>query len=462
MTLDELLVSLGFEYDPEDLKKFKDDISKTTNIVQDLIKIVSAATTAITGLVVASTKASDEQGKLANELGETVETISALQFAQTRAGGSAEELNSSLRALSMRAAETSRGVGGAIETFGILGISVLDTHGALKSTSSLMMEVADTLQGLDRSRQIEFADKLGLGGSVRLLQMGSSEIQKLTREAEALGVTTENDAAIAADFQDSLTDLWMTIKSMSRTISSVLAPILQQSIDQFTAWWMVNRGIIQSKLPEWIDMLTSGLRLLGIAVAAYLSYRLLTHFIALISIMRGVTLSALAMNAAIMLLPILIAAGVAAIAALAEDAKVFLEGGDSFIGEMIKQFPELTKELHTAAEVFGTIADLTMMIFDGWKSIFDMFSGFSWQSFGDVASNLPGFATDRLSAFGSGAMDAGYSFYEGMFGGGSTSSQKIDNVNITVQGSSNPEETANAVYNVFQQTSQDLNSAVDQ
>ena len=87
MILDELLVALGFDYDPKEAKQFKDDIAKTTNIVKGLVQAAAAGAAAITGMTIASTRASDEQGKLANEIGETVENISALQFAQQRAGG---------------------------------------------------------------------------------------------------------------------------------------------------------------------------------------------------------------------------------------------------------------------------------------------------------------------------------------------------------------------------------------
>ena len=97
--IDELLVGLGFEYDPKEMKQFKEDVGKTTGVIKGLAKAAVAGAVAITGLTIASTRASDEQGKLADEIGDTVENIDALQFALERSGGSADGMTSSLRGL---------------------------------------------------------------------------------------------------------------------------------------------------------------------------------------------------------------------------------------------------------------------------------------------------------------------------------------------------------------------------
>jgi hypothetical protein len=39
---------------------------------------------------------------------------------------------------------------------------------------------------------------------------------------------------------------------------------------------------------------------------------------------------------------------------------------------------------------------------------------------------------------------------------------KVDKLEISVPGTGDPSAVANAVYNIFQQTSQDLNTAVEQ
>ena len=458
MILDELLVALGFEYDPKEMKQFKDDIDKTNKLIRGLVRAASAGAAAITGMTIASTRASDEQGKLANEIGETVENISALQFAQQRAGGSTEEMVGSLRDLSKISAEAARGVGGGIETFGMLGISVTDLKGKLKPVGQLMLEVSQRFQGLDRARQIDMADKLGLRGSLRLLQQGPAAIRELTDEAMALGVTTAEDAAIAAEFQDSLVDMWTIIKHVTRVISRSLAPMLQEGTEKFTEWWKINKQLIESKIPEWINKLTVALKVLTIAAGAFIALRLIYTLMSLITLMKGLTAATVAANVAAFLLPALIAAGITAIAALAEDAKTFFEGGESFIGEMIEKFPQWSDEIRVVASIFATLADLTSMIFDGWNKIFDLFKSATFDDIKGFFKNLPGFLGDVTGIYTIEDRLADDLARQQSV----SNSPRIEKVEITVPGSADPEATANAVFNIFQQTSQDLNSAVDQ
>ena len=114
-----------------------------------------------------------------------------------------------------RASEAQRGIGEGVEAFGLLGISVTNANGELKSSDQLLIEVAGAMEGLSAARQIELAEKLGLSGSIRLLQQGRDEVVRLTEDARALGVTTQKDAAIAAEFQDGLTRLWRVVKQIA-------------------------------------------------------------------------------------------------------------------------------------------------------------------------------------------------------------------------------------------------------
>lgn len=458
--IDELLVGLGFEYDPKEMKKFKEDVSKTTGVIKGLAKAAIAGAVAITGLTIASTRASDEQGKLAEEIGDTVENIDALQFALERSGGSADSMAESLRNIAIRASEAARGTGSGVEAFALLGISTSDSNGNLKKASDLMLEVSQRFSGLSRAKQIELADKLGIKDSIRLLQQGPKAIRELTEEAMALGVTTAEDAELAAEFQDSLTDLWKITKHISRLLVRELVPIMKEMSDTFVEWWKVNKQLIEQNLPDWIDKATMAIKLLVVATGAWIAMRLVGHVMALVAMFKALSVAAMVANVSALLLPILIASAVAALALLAEDAKVFFEGGDSFIGDMIEKYPKWNSELTTTAAIFATLADLTGMIFDGWAGIIDMFSNFSLEGLKEVVSNLPGFLGDvtGLSTVGGGGLipEIGNSI-------SNASNTVVDKIEIVIQGGADTAENiADAVMNVFQQTSQDLNTAVDQ
>lgn len=458
--IDELLVGLGFEYDPKDAKKFKDDVGKTVNVVKQLAKAAVAGATAITAMTVASARASDEQGKLADEIGETVENIGALQFAQQIAGGTAEGMANSLRELSLRASEAARGTGTAVEAFGLLGISATGANGEIKPASDLMKEISGTFQGLGRARQIELADKLGLRDSIRLLQLGPKAIEDLNQKARELGVTTGEDAALSASFNDSLVEMWAVIKQVSRVMTRSFAPVLEDIVDGFTEWWMVNKDLIEQNIPKWVDSLTKAINLMTIAFGAWLAMRILTHVMTLITLMKGLTVATLAANAAFFLLPLLLGALALAFVALVEDAKVFFEGGESFIGDMLKKYPQWIDEINTVASVLATVYDLTIDIFDGWSKIFDLFDGTAWEDIKEVFSNIPGFLGDVT---GLNTVEGTGLIPETQEAASSAYNTAVEKIDIIVQGGADTAENiANRVYEVFQQTYQDLNSAVDQ
>lgn len=450
--LDEMLVELGFKYDPKELGKFKSDVDKTAKIVGGLVKAAIAAAAAITGMTIASTAATDEQGKLADEIGDTVANIDALQHALVIAGGSADGMGNSLKQLSIRAAEAARGTGSGIEAFGLLGISSTDMNGKLKKTSDLMIEVSRAMQGLSKAEQIELAGKLGLSDSIRLLQLGPAAITELIKKAEALGVATEEDAEIAAEFQDSLADVWKITKALSRVISRTLVPAMINITDAVTDWWITNRKLIETKLPEWIETITKGLKLLSIAVGIFIAMRMVQHVIALIGVMKGLTLATLAMNAAVLLLPILLTTAAAAFIALMEDVQVFFAGGDSFIGDMIKKFPEWESAIMLTAKALKVLSDALKNIVGLITLDVDLLT----PDFIKGVMKVKAIGSDIIQGAGGIASDVGSAV-------SNATTTTIDTIEIVIQGGADTAENiANSVQSAFQQSTQDLGSAVDQ
>lgn len=458
--IDELLVGLGYDYDDSDIAEFQSDIEGVVNIAKKLVVAATGVAVAITAMVVSSTAASDSQGKLANELGESVELVDALGFALGRAGGNINSMGTSLQQLAIRASEASRGVGSGIETFARLGINVRDGQGALKSTTQLLLEVSDSLSRFSKVEQLEFADKLGLKDSIRLLQVGSDGINELIRDARELGVVTEEDAVAAAMFQDSLLDISKVTSEISRIMTREFVPILQKLVGTFTSWWTINRDIISQNFGTFIDRATIALKLLSIATAVWLSFKL-------ISILGGINLgfTALARSVlkavkAIISLPFLIGSAITAVALLAEDAKVFFEGGDSFLQSMIDKFPSLTSEIQTAAAVFATIADLAVMAFEGWSQLIDLVVGSPLFKVLKVASALPSIV-EGAGGFQPRFRSGGISSVANSVSSSATT--VVDKLEIIVQGGvDSAGQIAETVFNAFQQATQDLQNAVDQ
>jgi len=373
--------------------------------------------------------------------------------------------------LSLRASEAARGVGSGVEAFGLLGISTTGANGQVKSASNLLKEVSGRMQGLGRARQIELADKLGLRDSMRLLQLGPQAIEEMTTKAKALGETTAEDAKVSAEFNDALVDLWSATKHISRLFTRVLAPIMKEMVGTFTDWWIANRKIIEQNMPKWVDQFTTAIKLLSVALGAFLAMRVLTHLYQMIVLMRGLTLATLAANAAFFLLPSLLSALALAFGLLVEDAKTFFEGGESFIGDMLKKYPQWTDEINTVASVLATVYDLTTMIFEGWSKIFGLFDDFSFDNIKEVLDNMPGFIGDLTglsTVEGTGAIPESKEVVSNLYNStqeevSSAYNTAVEKIDITVQGGADTAENiGNRVYEVLQQTYQDLNTTVDQ
>jgi hypothetical protein len=451
--IDELLVALGYDYDDKGVKEFSKDLEKTVNVVRKFVKWAAAGATAITGLTVATTAASDEQGKLAAEIGVSVGELDALQFAARRAGGTAEGMARGLQELSKRAGEAARGVGSGVEAFGLLGISVHDSNGNLKNTSQLFREVSGRIQGLSKGTQLELLDKLGLKDNVRLLQAGAGEIANLTAEARALGVTTAEDAAIAAEFQDSLTDIWQVTKQLSRILVRVFAPVLKDINLRLTEWWKNNKTFIEQNMPMYIERITLALKILSATMATLIALKFAQSLVTLVSLLRAVGVAGAFAAAG----PLALVAIVAALVIAIQDIYTYTQGGDSIFGRLLEKFPAFKTAVEGAVNLVKTLWSWVKKIGELWDKIVEA-KDKTVQFFKDRGFTQE----DRSAELG---FNTGYNGFQdpSLTGRPANNSNAEQNIQITVNGAGDPEAIANyVVRQITRQTRQEFNGPVEQ
>jgi len=414
-TLEKFVTALGFDYDPKGLTDFQNGVDDVTGLLKKLATAAVGAAAAIFGLVAASTAATDEQGKMADQIGITVDDLAAWQGAASLAGDTAEGLSSSLAGLARAAGEAARGTGAGVEAFGILGISITDSNGKVKTATQLYMEASRELQKFGKAEQMSIADKLGLTSSIRLLQQGPRAIAALVKDIKGLGVATKEDAMLSADFQDSMVRLWVIIKDISRTITRELAPGLNKAMTYMTEWWRANREIIQQRLPEWLERASNWAKLLGIAFTALVAIKIVAMLIALGTALKGIAISMTALTVSakgftavmaglkgvLILLggwPVVIATAILSLGILAEDSMGFFEGQESLMGDMIARYPQwegaLTNIAVVLATIGGTAKEMFLKFFKGWGAIISFMLGtpiddivaIFWQIIEDVKS----------------------------------------------------------------------------
>lgn len=366
--IENLITKLGFDFDEKAIEKFNDGVETAA---KGLIAVVGAATAAAAGIF-AFTKSvadsNDELGKFSLRTGVDIAALQELGYVAELNGGSIDSMNSSLENLSKIASEAARGVGAGVETFGMLGLSVTDAMGSIKGADTLLLEISDSVSKLGtQAEKLEFTQKLGIGSDLLLsIQNGSEALIRQREEAKALGFAIDNDAAgAAANFNDELLRVKKIVSGVASTIATKLMKQITPMVELFTAWFKVNKDIIQQRLGDFLSNLTDVISgVFNILVRIYnVVNTVIQGFGGWENAIMLVVGAFAVLNASAVLLPLLLAGLGAALFLIIEDLMKFKEGGDSAVGSMLEKFPLLKESLMILLDWIG-------MIGEGWNLIF--------------------------------------------------------------------------------------------
>lgn len=245
LTLD-LIAKIGGYVGPLDkaartTKKNSSDMSKDIKSIGIAAAALGAtAAIAFAALAKASINAADDLSKASQQIGYSVESLSALKFTAGLAGVEFEGLITSLGKFNKNIAETVKtGTGPAADAFADLQIQLVGTDGKLKSTEVLFTEVAEKLSILeDGAIKTALAqDLLGRSGSklIPLLNGGADGIKAGADEAARLNQVIGTDAAKAAEqFNDNLTRLKASVTGIANVAAMEAIPQLVEMSDIFS------------------------------------------------------------------------------------------------------------------------------------------------------------------------------------------------------------------------------------
>lgn len=211
----------------------------------------------IVGFVKTQIDAADATGKMAQKVGISVEELSKLQYAAKLADVDTGQLQVGLVKLSKGMVEAANGTGQARNALSAMGISVKNTDGTLKTSSTVLGEIADKFATYeDSANKTAIATQLfGKSGAelIPLLNAGSKGIKESADELERFGaVITEKAAAQAERFNDNLTRLSTVGSVVGKTIANEVIPYLNQLAEEFLVARANGMG--------FMDMLQMGFR----------------------------------------------------------------------------------------------------------------------------------------------------------------------------------------------------------
>jgi len=192
---------------------------------------------AITAGVKSIIDGADSLNKASQKYGVAVEQLSALGYAGKLADVSLEAIGQGLKKLSTNMLDTAAGTGEAKEAFRALGVDVKNADGSLKSSDTVLGEIADRFAVMeDGAGKTALAVKLfGRAGAdlIPLLNQGSKGLAEMKAEAEKLGVIVGGDLARASEqFNDNLTRLGTVTEAFGISIANSVLPSLNKFVEQ--------------------------------------------------------------------------------------------------------------------------------------------------------------------------------------------------------------------------------------
>lgn len=269
-------------------------------------------------------------------IGAAIENVDAFGKAAEAMGGDAQGARDSLTDMAEKMGEAMSDVeSGASKAFKSLGISLNSADGSTKDAISGMLDLASAVEGLDRSAAVFKIKELGItdNRTVEMILKGRQELERMLRVQKEQGVVTKE----AAENSRKLTEATGSLKNM---LSSAGASFLDSIIPALT------------KVIEWLGKGVSWMQenknfVIGFfgSIAAVVTALYLPAMISAAAATLAATWPLLLIGAAI-------AAAAAAFALIYDDVMNFVEGNDSFIGQVFEKYPMVEKIVMTLIDAF--------------------------------------------------------------------------------------------------------------
>lgn len=213
-----------------------------------LIAVLIAAGKKILEVTKAFADYAVEIGRIADETGLAVTTISALRNEADATGESFARIESAaanFRKAVGEAAAGSRSAGNVLKQFGIDGTkAIYDIDTAFKTAVRSVYEMPPGLQQAVAAQRL-FGDEWYK--MLPLLRQFNGDIDQAISRAKELGIVmSDEDVAAAREFTRAYSEVQKLLKSVTYTFGRELLPVVQKSLQDIGGWIRSNEGTIRS------------------------------------------------------------------------------------------------------------------------------------------------------------------------------------------------------------------------
>lgn len=325
--------------------------------------LAAVGVASLTHNVIEASEAADKLNESTQRLGLNIEEVSAWGDLTKKNGGSTEAFVGSIENLN-KALSTMEvtGKSRAAPFLKDLGINLDLAANKGKTAMDFLPQIADAFSKMDKQKSVAIGQRLGFdNGTIMTLQAGRREVEALLAKERELGVITEKQGQIADDYGDSLDDLRHAMRSVWLGVSEYILPALTWTINKF------KDGAVFAR--EHSDAVVGFMIALGSAITVY----------ALPPMIR-LAAATLVTAAPFILIGALVVGLAAAFALLYEDIMIFMEGGDSMIGQMLERWPVIGDIAHGIGAAFTGLWDIMKAVAgfmaDMWNDPIAAFSKF--------------------------------------------------------------------------------------
>lgn len=225
----------------------------------------------LTAVVMSTTKLGDEYDDLRQRTGIAVNTISSFRLAIGKTDLGMAGFANSMKFLGKNMVAATQAGSQAEGKFQALGVTFKNTDGTLRPLDQVMLDVADKFKAMpDGAEKATIAMQLfGRAGTgmIHMLNLGKEGLQGEIDKAKELGIVWTNESAAAADeFQESLVTLKGATEGLGQAIMIAVLPAFQSIVEGITQ--------VVAKIQSWIREapgLTSVLSTMVLGIGGFLS-----------------------------------------------------------------------------------------------------------------------------------------------------------------------------------------------
>lgn len=329
-------------------------------------------------------------------IGAAIENVDAFGKAAEAMGGDAQGARDSLTDMAEKMGEAMSDVeSGAAKAFKSLGISLKSADGGTKDAITGMLDLAGAVEGLDRSAAVFKIKELGItdNRTVEMILKGRQELERMLRVQKEQGVVTKEAAENARKLTEATGSLKNSMSNAGNSFLDSIIPALTKVIEWLgkgVSWMQDNKDFV-------IGFFGS---IAAVVTALYLPA------------MASAAIATLAATWPLLLIGAAIAAAAAAFALIYDDVMNFVEGNDSFIGQVFEKYPMVEKIVMTLIDAFR---QMWQILITGAQQVGD----FVTAGFQQVISGIKA-AVDYLSeAYGAitGFVDSSLSSFQSLSDG---------------------------------------------